>query len=202
MLSVEATQEATMKLPRPRLGMDRRFAALETLVVFAVVAIIAAVAIPVYAARARESVLQQNAHGMAQEIRGKLALDFDSTYVAESGLAEADGDDAGLSTELARALHSAEAGRYVNPLSGSAAVVCETALPASANGAPPAVWITDDQSYAYGNFNASATTTRYLRGTLVVVFITHEGRTSCLEVFYVDAAGKRSSAATVLGVGA
>jgi hypothetical protein len=104
--------------------------------------------------------------------------------------------------ELAGTLQSGDAGRYVNPLSGSATVVCETALPSTADGGPPAVWITDNQSYSYSAFNASATSTRYLRGTLLVVFITRDGRTGCLEVFYVDAAGKRSSTAAVLGIGA
>jgi len=191
-----------MKRLTPRLGMDRRFAVLEALIVFAVLAIIVAVAVPAYAARARESVLQQNAHGLAQEVRGEVALDVDSAYLSEVGLTAAGSAEASLSTALAGALRSGDAGRYVNPLSGGATVVCETALPSSSNGRPPAVWITDDQSYAYSAFTASATTTRYLRGTLVIVFITREGRTGCLEVFYVDAAGKRSSTATVLGIGA
>jgi Tfp pilus assembly protein FimT len=191
-----------MKRLTPGLGMDRRFAVLEALIVFAVLAIIVAVAAPAYAARARESVLQQNAHGLAQEVRGEVALGVDSAYLSEVGLTAAGSAEASLSTALAGALRSGDAGRYVNPLSGSATVVCETALPSSSNGRPPAVWITDDQSYAYSAFTASATTTRYLRGTLMIVFITREGRTGCLEVFYVDAAGKRSSTATVLGIGA
>jgi type II secretory pathway pseudopilin PulG len=189
-----------MKRLTPRLGMDRRLAVLEALIVFAVLAIIVAVAVPAYAARARESVLQQNAQSLAQNVRGELALDIDSAYVPEDEMAEGRSAVASLSTALSGALRSGDAGRYVNPLGGSATVVCETALPSSSNDRPPAVWITDDQSYAYSAFTASATTTRYLRGTIVIVFITHEGRTGCLEVFYVDAAGKRSSTASVLGI--
>ena len=190
-----------MKRPTLRRRMDKRFAVLEAFIVFAVVAIIVAVAVPAYAARARESVLQQNVQSLAQEVRGEVAFDLDCAYVAEEGLAAAGSAQESLSTNLTRTLRSGEAGRYVNPLSGSSTIVSESALPSSTDGRPPAVWITDDQSYTYGAFNASATTTRYLRGTLVIAFITHDGRTSCLEVFFVDAAGKRSSAATVLGIG-
>jgi hypothetical protein len=43
-------------------------------------------------------------------------------------------------------------GRYMHPLSGSRAIVCQTALPADASGVRPAVWITDDQRYAYAAF--------------------------------------------------
>jgi competence protein ComGC len=191
-----------MKRLTPRLGMDRRFAAVEALIVFAVLAMVVAVAVPAYAARAKESLLQQNAHSLAQVVRGEATLDLDTDYALEGGLAAAGSAEASLSTDLARTLLSGDAGRYVNPLSGSATVLCETALPSSSDASPPAVWITDDQSYAYSAFNASATTTRYLRGTLLIVFITHDGRTNCLEVFYVDAAGKRSSTATVLRIGA
>jgi hypothetical protein len=182
--------------------MDRRLAVLETLVVFAVVASIAAVAMPAYAARARESVLKQNALSLVQVVRGEVALDRASAYVPDDETAEAGSAEGSLSTELAGALLSGDAGRYVNPLSGSTTVVCETALPSTTSGIPPAVWITDDQSYAYSAFNASATTTKCLRGTLLIVFITHDGRTGCLEVFHVDAAGRRSSTDTVLGIGA
>jgi competence protein ComGC len=134
-----------MKRLTPRLGMDRRFAVIEALIVFAVLAMIVAVAVPAYAARAKESLLQQNAHSLAQVVRGEATLDLDTDYALEGGLAAAGSAEASLSTDLARTLLSGDAGRYVNPLSGSATVLCETALPSSSDASPPAVWITDDQ---------------------------------------------------------
>jgi hypothetical protein len=81
MIPVRTTQEATVRRLATRRRMDRRLAVLETLIVFAVVATIVAVAVPAYAARARESVLQQNVYSLAEDVRGGVVLDLDSAYV-------------------------------------------------------------------------------------------------------------------------
>ena len=185
----------------PRRGMDKRFAVLETLIVFAVLAIVVAVAVPAYAERAKESVLQQNASSLALRIKGDAVLGLDPTYVPDGVLVAGAGATAGrLSAELALDLRTGDSGRYLNPLPGSREIVCQSALPQTIDGRPPAVWITDDQGYAYSAFPASPTTTCRLRGTLVVSFITRDAHTTCLEVFYVDAAGRRSPTAAVLGI--
>lgn len=181
------------------------FAVIQALIVFAIAAIVVAVAVPVYTARAKESVLRENAKTLELEVKTYLALDLEATYVAdtEAVAGAGTGDDRHASEVIAQALGGRGDGLsayYINPHGGSRASVCQTALPSSAGGAPPAVWITDNQRYAYGAFTASPTTQSRLRGTLVVVFVTHNGHTSSLEIFYVDAAGERSPTATTLAI--
>ena len=186
-------------------GSQAGFAVVQTLIVFAVAGIIAAMAIPVYAARAKESVLRENAKTLELEVKSYLALGLDATYITDNETVAGAGTDDGRSASeiITRALGGPEDGisaYYINPLCGSHAVVCQTALPSTAGGVPPAVWITDDQRYAYGAFAASPTTKSWLRGTLMIVFITRGDRTSGIEVFYVDAAGQRSPTATTLAI--
>ena len=189
---MRAKQEATLARQTPRRRTDAGFAVVQTLVVIAIAGIVAAMAIPVYAARAKESVLRQNTATLELEVKSYLA----------AGLDDSD-DEASASEFIAHALCGPGSGIspwYINPLCGSRAVVCQTALPAGAGGVPPAVWITDDQRYAYASFTASPTTKSRLRGTLMIVSITHGGRTSGVEVFYVDAAGRRSPTATTIAI--
>ena len=186
-------------------GSQAGLAVVQTLIVFAVAGIVAAMAIPAYAARARESVIRENAKTLELEVKSYLALDLDATYVADNeAVAGAKTDDGRAASEIiAQALGGPEDGisaYYVNPLCGSHAIVCQSALPSTAGGTPPAVWITNDQRYAYGAFAASPTTKSRLRGTLMIVFITGGDRTSGIEVFYVDAAGQRSPTATTLAI--
>jgi len=192
MSAVRAKQEATLARQTPRRRTDAGFAVVQTLVVLAIAGIVAAMAIPVYAARAKESVLRQNAATLELEVKSYLA----------AGLDDSDGEE-NASAVIAHALcgpGAAISAWYVNPLCGSRAVVSQTALPAGAGGVPPAVWITDDQRYAHASFTASPTTKRRLRGTLMVVSITHDGRTSGVEIFYVDASGRRSPTATTIAI--
>jgi len=88
-------------------------------------------------------------------------------------------------------------GHYVNPLSGGRAIVSQTGLPVLASGTRAAVWITDDNRYAYSAFTPSITTRSRLAGTLLVVFIAR-GRTSAIDIFCVDASGKRSPTVATL----
>ena len=192
MSAVTAKREAAMARRSRRRGSDAGFAVVQTLVVLAIAGIVAAMAIPVYAARAKESVLRQNAATLELEVKSYLA----------AGLDDRDGE-ANASAVIAHALCGPGAGIsawYVNPLCGSRAVVCQTALPAGTGSVPPAVWITDDQGYAFGEFTASTTTKSRLRGTLMIVSIVHDGRTSGVEVFYVDAAGHRSPTSTTIAI--
>jgi len=184
---------------------DSGFAVLQIVIVASIACIVAAVAIPVYAARAKESVLQQNARTLEMEVKSYLALDLDPVFVAgpHSSADDGEGDKRPASEVIARALGGQGGGisaYYVNPLCGSRDVVCQSALPETAGGEPPAVWITDDQRYEYGAFAASPVTKSRLRGTLMIVFATSGGRTSGIEVFYVDAAGEKSPSATTLAI--
>ncbi len=189
---MSAKQEAALARQKPRRRTDAGFAVVQTLVVIAIAGIVAALAIPAYAARAKESVLRQNTATLALEVKCYLAADLDDSD-----------DEASASEFLAHALCGPRGGAspwYINPLCGSRAVVFQTALPAGAGGVPPAVWITDDQRYAFRAFTASPTTKSRLRGTLMIVSIVHDGRSSGVEVFYVDAAGRRSPTATTIAI--
>lgn len=197
--------EVTVSRQAPRNGNMAGFAVVQAMIVFAIAALVVAVAVPVYAARAKESVLRENARTLQLEVASYLALDLDATYVADNETVAGARADAERSASevIARALGGSEAGLsgyYVNPFGGSRAVVCQTALPPTAGGTPPAVWITDDPRYAYAAYTASPTTKSRLRGTLMIAFITRSGRTSGIEVFYVDAAGQRSPTATTLAI--
>jgi type II secretory pathway pseudopilin PulG len=192
MSEVRVKQEATLARQTPRRRTEAGFAVVQTLVVLAIAGIVAAIAIPVCAARAKESVLRQNTATLELEVKSYLA----------AGLDDSD-DEVSASEIIAHALCGPGSGVsawYVNPLCGSRAVVFQTALPAGTGGVPPAVWITDDQRYAFAAFAASPTTKSRLRGTLMVVSEVHDGRTSGVEVFYVDAAGHRSPTATTIAI--
>jgi hypothetical protein len=197
MLYVKARQEATMAPLTLRRRSDSGFAVVQTLIVLGIAVVVAAIAIPVYATKAKDSVLQQNAGSLVLQIKGCVALDLDPTYVA-------DGDaDGSLSTTIARALRAPGAGswgHYVNPLSGSDRILCQTASPTSPGDLRPAVWITDDQRYAFAAVGSSATMRSQLAGTLLVVFTPVGGPASAVDIFYINGAGRRSASAVVLAL--
>jgi type II secretory pathway pseudopilin PulG len=198
MTLVRARQEATMTRTASEHGTRRSFSVIQVLIVFAIVGVFAGIAIPVYASRAKDSVLRQNADSLALQVRSYLALDLDPAYIADADKAPgADQDD--VSTTLAAALRSGTAGRYLNPCSGSRTVLCQSEPPTSASGARPAVWITDDPHYAYAQITPSIVTRDQLAGTLLVVFVA-QGTTQTIDVFYVNAAGGRSALATALAL--
>jgi type II secretory pathway pseudopilin PulG len=174
------------------------FTVIQALIVFAIVGVFAGIAIPVYASRAKDAVLRQNADSLALQVRTYLALDLHPAYVADGGQAMGT-DQANVSTALAAALRSGTAGRYLNPYSGSRTVVCQSQPPTSADRARPAVWITDDQHYAYAAITPSVITKDQIAGTLLVVFVT-QGATETIDVFCVDAAGERSPLAAGLAL--
>jgi hypothetical protein len=176
----------------------RRFSVLQLLIVCTIAALVAALAIPAFGAQARKSVLRQNAETLALQVKNDLALDRSPGYVAEGDRAAGDGPQA-LSTDLSVTLRSGEAGHFVNPFSGSRAIVCAVAPAASTALARPAVWITDDQHYAYAQFRSSAVTRSQLAGTLVVAFVTRDG-VERVDVYFVDGAGERAHSAAALAL--
>ena len=148
--------------------------------------------------RAKDTVLRQNADSLALQVRSYLALDLDPAYVADNDQEPGIAQNA-VSVTLAAALRSGAAGRYLNPYSGSRTVLCQSEPPSSTSGARPAVWITDDQHYAYDAITRSIVTKDQLAGTLLVVFVT-QGATETIDVFYVDATGERAPVAAALAL--
>ncbi len=183
----------------PITGSQSGFSVLQTLIAVAIAAIFATVAVPVYASRAKESVLKENVKTLELELKSHLieGLDADCRITGGSDATER------ASQLVAQTLQGHTDGLwadYANPLDGSRAIIGQTRLPVDPNGMPPAVWVTGNQQYSYSAFVASQTTERDLAGTLMVVLVARDGRTSCIELFYVTASGERSPTATVLAI--
>ena len=100
------------------------FTVLQLLIVVAIAVAVAAIALPVYASKAKDVVLQQNARSLELQVKSRLALGLSSDFVPDGG---GDPGDDYVSTTLSGALKSGGrgAGRYVNPASGSTAIVCQ-----------------------------------------------------------------------------
>ncbi len=177
------------------------WAVLQTIIAVAIGVAVVAVAVPLVVAGARGSALEQNAAALRLELGAYLAQGLDPEYVAvdEGGSA---GDPRNAATVFARALRGPgkRSAYYVNPFDGSDSVVCSSRLPSPGAGVPPAVWITDDQRYGYEQYRSSSRNTAALRGTLVVAFLKHNGRTSGVDVYYVDRDGRRSPTADLLAL--
>lgn len=178
----------------------RRLSALQALIVFAVVGLVAALAIPALATQAKTSVLGQNQDALALQVRTQVALGPDATFATYASLPTDDSNAAALSAALSEDLRSGAAGRFVNPVSGSAAIV-SGAPPASGSAAQPAVWITDDPHYAYAAFRPTEVTSSGLAGTLVVAFA-GKGDGTSIDVYYVDARGRRSPSVDTISASA
>ena len=177
-------------------SMQRReggFALLQLLIVCAIAAIVAAIALPVYASRAKGVVLQENARNLQEQVQTCLVTGLDPAFVPDG---DADAGHDAVSTTLSRILRCrarGDAGRYVNPLNGSTAIICRSAPPSTIGKYRPAVWITDDQSAAREALADSGRTNAALAGTLLVVFRVDNGRTTSIDVFSVDRDGRPSA---------
>ena len=170
---------------------EQGFAVLQAIIVFAIVATVAAIALPVYASKAKDVVLLENAQNLELQVKSCLALDLDSDFCPDG-----DADDGFVSTALGSVLRSraqGDAGRFVNPLTGSSAIVCQSEPPHASGDTAPAVWITDDKDSAYEALADSDEADASLAGTLLVVFQREEIGTSAIEVFFVDRDGRRSA---------
>lgn len=182
---------------------NRRFAIAEVMVVFAIAATVAAIGLPVYASRAKGSVLQQNTDTLASELRQLIASDLDVTYAPDGSDVAGESPDANsVSIVLARILRtggSAAAGDYVNPLSGSRVIVCQTRLPRTL-GESPAVWITDDARCSYRAFVSSPSARDDLAGTLLVVYRTGAGDTSAIDIYPIGSDGRPAEPAETLNL--
>ena len=167
---------------------------LQALIVVVIVAVTAAIALPVYASKAKDAVLQQNAAALKTQVQSFLAQGLDSRFVPDGGT-EAGGGS--VSGSLARALRSGEAGRFVNPRSGGTAILCQSEPPKGAAQARPAVLITDDRAAAHSALSASGESGD-LAGTLLVVFAGHDGDSDSTEVFFIDPDGRPSTEVATL----
>jgi hypothetical protein len=176
------------------------WAVLQTVIVAVIVVAVAVLAVPLYASGARQASLQQNASTLRFELGSYLAQGLDPTYVAAGAEQATDSHNAAAVFTRALSGPRKRSAYYVNPFDGSRQIVCTSQLPAAGAGTPPAVWITGDQGYAFDAFKPSPENTARLRGTLVVVFLEHNGQTSGVDIYYVDGDGQRSPTAGLLAL--
>lgn len=184
-----------------RRGTTRRgsgFRALQFLVVAAVVAVVAGVGLPVYAARAKDVVLSQNMHTLETVVKCQLELTADGQPVAGAGIGSA-GNETLVSSALLTALRDGNLpGRgFVNPLSGSSAVVFRSGQASTAVCMRPAVLIALDDGAA-GEAFRGAGTHEELAGTIVVLVLEQGGPGLSVAIFVVDRDGHRSADVVML----
>jgi Tfp pilus assembly protein PilE len=151
-------------------------AVLQILIVFAIAAVVAGIGIPVYASRAKDVVLEQNMVNLAQQMQRVIVQDEGSSMTDDTSGAD-----------VSSALGSSEAGRYMNPVSGSAEIVSQPSPP-KAGAAAPAIWITTDPEYAHDVFAATLSSNDSLAGTLLVV-LAARGDGTATTVYFVDRQG-------------
>jgi type II secretory pathway pseudopilin PulG len=161
-----------------------RLRVLELLIVAVIVIVVAVIAIPAFASQAKKTVLQRNADTLALQVKSQIALE-DCTPT--------------LGAALVADLRSGELGEYVNPCSGSRAIVSADAPTASAITLRPAVLVTDEPQYTFKGFSPSAATKSRLAGTLIVSIST-SGGASTVDVYYVDLDGGPSPSPSALAI--
>jgi hypothetical protein len=89
----------------------------------------------------------------------------------------------------------------VNPYSRKKSVLNSATLGTSTTTAPPAVWITSNQSYLWSAIPAAgnANTRSYLKGTVLAVWTPATNSTS-IQIFYVDRSGRKSPTVTSMAI--
>ena len=168
----------------------RHHPVLQALIVLAVAGLVAALAIPAFAAQAKTSVLRQNQTQLALQVKTCLVLDTGSSDVTGVSSATDMGAAAAIASVLSEEQHSGQDGHFGNPLSGSSAIVCSS-TPAARGSARPAVWVTGDADFAYAAFRPSRMTRPQLAGSLVVAAV-EKNDTVTIDIYYIDGHGRRS----------
>jgi prepilin-type N-terminal cleavage/methylation domain-containing protein len=181
------------------------FGLIELIVVFAIIGILAAIAVPTYAAqvtKTRYAVLTTSARDVEIETQSHVLLGLDCTYrssdQAPGSATERANASAYVSNAIELSLGQGPRGKngapLINPYSGETPIVNSPPVLIDSRYVPPAVspavWITDSTTYRYASFPTNATTCKYLKGVVIVNF---NSTTQKVEIFSVNSLGAKST---------
>ena len=187
------------------------FSLVELIIVIAILAVLVAITVPSYigyVAKAKKSVLENNADGLADMIQ-IYAIDFSKDewygdwedYYDDDGVVHGDPSlSLSMNNYIEYELETINDGTYENevslknPYSGKMSILDKYTPDVPGDGYRPAVYLTNNTSYAY---DGSGDTERLI-GSIIVYFKTEydndesPGDTEHIEVFYINKDGSKS----------